>query len=121
MYDRRVLRKKSPYSELFSSNAEKCRKNADQNNSEYGLFYAVECSECAPKSFLASKLTENETLNSSESQDSKGDFQDVEYYKWCQVDGKVQKVLINVIENDAVTDWVSRIENLKLHIRRKRT
>ena len=67
MYDRRVLRKKSPYSELFSSNAEKCRKNADQNNSEYELFYAVECSECAPKSLLASKLTENETLNSSES------------------------------------------------------
>ena len=34
---------------------------------------------------------------------------------------KVQKVLINVNENDAVTGWVLCIENLKLHIRRKRT
>ena len=42
-----VWRKKSPYSELslrrdylsvFSPNAEKSGKNADQNNSEYGLF-----------------------------------------------------------------------------------
>ena len=70
---------------------------------------------------LAPKLAENETLDSSESEDSEGDSQDVEYYKWCRVDGKVQKVLINVNENDAVTDWVSSIENLKLHIRRKRT
>ena len=48
-----------------------------------------ECFECAPKSFLASKLGENETLDSSESEDSEGDSQDVEYYKWCRVDGKV--------------------------------
>ena len=80
-----------------------------------------ECSECAPKLFLASKLAENETLDSSESEDSEGDSQDVEYCKWCRVDRKVQKVLINVNENDAVTDWVLSIENLKLHIRRKRT
>ena len=80
-----------------------------------------ECSECAPKSFLASKLAENETLDSSESKDIEGDSQDVEYYKWCLVDGKVQKVLINVNENDAVTDWVLSIENLKLHIWRKHT
>ena len=80
-----------------------------------------ECFECAPKSFLASKLAKNETLDSSESEDSEGDSKDVEYYKWYQIDGKVQKVLINVSENDAVTDWVSSIENLKLHIRRKRT
>ena len=80
-----------------------------------------ECSEYAPKSFLASKLAENETLDSSESEDSEGDSQHVEYYKWCRVDGKVQKVLINVNENDAAADWVSSTENLKLHIRRKRT
>ena len=76
-----------------------------------------ECFECAPKSFLASKLAKSETLDSSESEDSEGDSKDVEYYKWYQIDGKVQKVLINVSENDAVTDWVSSIENLKLHIR----
>ena len=34
---------------------------------------------------------------------------------------KIQKVLINVNENDAVTDWVLCIENLKPHIRWKRT
>ena len=49
-----ALRKKCPYSQLFwsaffphfpafglsvfSPNAEKCGKNADQNNSEYGFF-----------------------------------------------------------------------------------
>ena len=65
-----------------------------------------ECSECASKLFLASKLVENETLDSSERQDSEGDSQDVKYYKWCRVDGKVPKVLINVNENDAVADWV---------------
>ena len=81
---------------------------------------AGECFECAPKLFLASKLAEN-SLDSSESQDNEGDSQDVEYYKWCRVDGKVQKVLINVNKNDAVTDRVSSIENLKLHIWRKRT
>ena len=39
----RLLRKKSQYSEylsVFSPSAEKCRKNADQNNSKYELFYA---------------------------------------------------------------------------------
>ena len=56
---------------------------------------ARECSECAPKSFLASKLAENETLDSSESEDSEGDSQDIEYLEWCGVDGKIQKVLIN--------------------------
>ena len=80
-----------------------------------------ECSECASKLFLASKLAENETLDSSERQDSEGDSQDVKCYNWCRVDGKVPKVLINVNENDAVADWVQSIENLKLHIRRKRT
>ena len=49
------------------------------------------CSECAPKSFLAAKLAESETLDSSESEDSEGDSQDVEYYKWCRVDGKFRK------------------------------
>ena len=37
------------------------------------------------------------------------------------MDGKILKVLINVNENDAATDWVSRIENLNLYIPRKRT
>ena len=48
------MRKKSPYSELFWSaffphfpafgpNAEKCGKNMDQNNSEYGHFLRTEC------------------------------------------------------------------------------
>ena len=78
------------------------------------------CSEYAPKSFLASRIPENETLDNSESEDSEGDSQDAEYHKWYWVDGKVQKVLINVNENDAVTDWVSSIENQKLHIRQKR-
>ena len=68
------------------------------------------CFECAPKSFLASKLAENETLASSESQDSEDDSQDVEYYKWCRVDGKVQKILINVNKNDAVADWVRALK-----------
>ena len=74
------------------------------------------CSECTPKSFIASKLSD-----SSESEDSEGDSQDVEYYKWCRIYGKVQKVLINVNENGAVTDWILGIENLKLHIRQKHT
>ena len=78
-----------------------------------------ECSNCTPKSFLVSKFAEKETLDSSESKDSKGDSQDVEYCNWCRIDGEVQKVLINVSENDAVTDWVSSIENLKLHVQQK--
>ena len=78
-----------------------------------------ECSNCTPKSFLVSKFAEKETLDSSESKESKGDSQDVEYYNWCRLDEKVQKVLLNINENDAVTDWVSSIENLKLHIQRK--
>ena len=81
----------------------------------------TDCSECALKSFLASKLAENEMLDRSESEDSEGDTRDVEYYKWCRVDRKNQKVLITDNENEAVTDWVSSIENLKLHMRRKRT
>ena len=42
-----------------------------------------ECSGCTQKSFLTSKLAENETLHNSESKDSEGDSQVVEYYKWC--------------------------------------
>ena len=78
-----------------------------------------ECSNCTPKSFLVSKFAEKETLDSSESKDSKGDSQDGEYYNWCWLDGIVQKVLFNINENDAVTDWVLSTENLKLHIQRK--
>ena len=83
-------------------------------------YMTTDCSECAPKSFLASKLAGNEMLDRSESEDREGDSRDVQYYKWCRVDGKNQKVLINVNENDAVADWILSIENLKLHIRRKR-
>ena len=41
------------------------------------------CSKGAPKSFLASRLAKNEILDSSDSEDSEGDTQDVEYCKWC--------------------------------------
>ena len=76
-------------------------ENACESNS--ASFVTGECSEYAPKSFLASRIPENETLDNSESEDSEGDSQDAEYHKWYWV-----------------TDWVSSIENQKLHIRRKR-
>ena len=34
----------TPYLSLFSTNAGKCGKNADQNNSEYELFFTGEIS-----------------------------------------------------------------------------
>ena len=37
------IRRDTPYLSVFSPNAGKSRKNADQNNSEYGLFL---CSDC---------------------------------------------------------------------------
>ena len=45
------------YISVFSPNAEKCEKNADQNNSEYGLFLRSEhwCSKTYSKNWLEQK------------------------------------------------------------------
>ena len=87
------------YLQKVSPASDKCLTQSGEKNacnlSSASSCMASECSECAPKSFLASKLAENETLDSSESEDSEGDSQDIEYLEWCGVDGKIQKVLIN--------------------------